>query len=111
MVCNQRPADEVITDLATISTEAMELTITSDSSPDRPEWTWGIVCAAVRGMGEYVAERRLWYKLKFDLFEADGRGRLGEVYGSLSTEVIGSVGAGSSDGGRGNGTGGVVAVD
>ncbi|MDI1490038.1 MAG: hypothetical protein OHK93_001237 [Ramalina farinacea] len=111
VACNQRPADEVITDVATTTTEAMQLTVTSDSSPDRPVWTWGIVCAAVRGMGEYVAERRLWYKLKFDLFEDDGRGRLGDVYGSLSTEVIGSVGAGRISGGRANGTGGGVAVD
>ena len=59
-------------------------------------------------MGEYVAERRLWYKLQFDLFEDDGRGRVGELYGSLSTEVIGSAGAGRS---RGNETGGGVAVD
>lgn len=62
-------------------------------------------------MGEYVAQRRLWYRLQFDLFEDDGSGRVGELYGSLSTEVLGSVGAGNSDGGRGNETVGGVAVD
>lgn len=111
VVCNQRPADEVVTDVATTSTEVMQLTITTDSSADRPVWTWGIICAAVRGMGEYVAQKQLWYTLKFDLFEDDGRGRLGEVYGSLSTEVIGAVRVVGGGGGLGNGTREGVAVD
>lgn len=55
-----------------------------------PYLTWGTVCDAVRGMGEYVAKKNLWYKLSFVIVENVSAGEEARKYGTLLTETVGS---------------------
>ena len=53
-----------------------------------PYLTWATVCDAVRGMGEYVAEKNLWYKLSFTILENVTAGEAARRYGTLMTETV-----------------------
>ena len=53
-----------------------------------PLLTWKTVCDAVRGMGEYVVEKNLWYKLIFSISENVSAGEAARTYGTLWTETV-----------------------
>lgn len=71
-----------------------------------PYLTWTTVCDAVRGMGEYVAQETLWYKLSFTIVENVSAGEAARRYGTLLTETLDS----AANQGSGGGTAGDVST-
>ena len=74
-----------------------------------PYLTWATVCDAVRGMGEYVAEKDSWYKLSFTIVENVSAGEAARKYGTLLTETV-RQGANQGSGGGADGTAGDIST-